>query len=92
MIYRVTLPGYFALHTADSALADAWKSARTLAFLDLIPANLFTAESVPLLVDLQMAHDTWMPHELGQSLQSWECSMEDIAIEHGLTYGLKAEA
>lgn len=26
MIYRVTLPGYFALHTADSALADAWKN------------------------------------------------------------------
>lgn len=62
------------------------RSARTLAFLDLIPANLFTAESVPLLVDLQMAHDTWMPHELGRSLQRWECSMEDIAIEHGLTY------
>ena len=26
MIYRVTLHGYFALHTADSALADAWKN------------------------------------------------------------------
>lgn len=41
---------------------------------------------VELLVDMQLAHDRFMPRCKGSSLQAWETAMERIAAENKLEY------